>query len=54
MARKKKTTVENDNQIKLFDNKILKNIDISENSLVKNMNKGELLEYQIKRLFFFM
>ena len=54
MARKKKTTVENDNQIKLSDNKILKNIDISENSLVKNMNKGELLEYQIKRLFFFM
>lgn len=54
MARKKKTTVENDNQIKLLDNKILKNIDISENSLVKNMNKGELLEYQIKRLFFFM
>lgn len=54
MARKKKTTVENDNQIKLLDNKSLKNIDISENSLVKNMNKGELLEYQIKRLFFFM
>ena len=54
MARKKKTAVENDNQIKLFDNKSLKNIDISENSLVKNMNKGELLEYQIKRLFFFM
>ncbi len=54
MARKKKNTVENDNQIKMFDNKNLKDIDISENSMVKNVNKGELLEYQIKRLFFFM
>lgn len=54
MAKKKKTTVESDNQIELFDNKNLKDIDISENSIVKNMNKGELLEYQIKRLFFFM
>ena len=45
MARKKKNTVENDNQIKMFDNKNLKDIDISENSMVKNVNKGELLEY---------
>ena len=54
MARKKKNTVENDNQIKMFDNKNLKDIYISENSMVKKVNKGELLEYQIKRLFFFI
>lgn len=35
----------------MFDNKNLKDIDISENSMVKNVNKGELLEYQIKDYF---
>lgn len=54
MARKEKTTVESGNQIKLFDNKNPKEADIKENNPVKNISKGELLEYQIKRLFFFM
>ena len=54
MARKKKTPVENDNQINLFENKIQKEITIQEKSEIQNISKGELLEYQIKRLFFFM
>lgn len=54
MARKKKTTVESDDQIKLFDDKNSKDMTIPENNTVQNVKKGELLEYQIKRLFFFM
>lgn len=54
MARKKKTTVESDDQIKLFDDKNSKDMTIPENNTVQNLKKGELLEYQIKRLFFFM
>lgn len=54
MAKKKKTTVETDTQMKLFDDKSLSQIENKKTSLIKNVNKGELLEYQIKRLFFFM
>lgn len=51
MAKRKKTIVEIDSQIKMFDN-AEKNA--STNLIIQNMNKGDLLEYQIKRLFFFM
>ena len=54
MARKKKTTVEKENQIELFENTPQKEKKLKENNLTKNVSKGELLEYQIKRLFFFM
>lgn len=53
MTKRKKTTVEKDSQIKIFDN-TAENIDASSNLMIQNMNKGDLLEYQIKRLFFFM
>lgn len=54
MARKKKTPVENNIQINLFENKKHTEINVQEKSKIQNISKGELLEYQIKRLFFFM
>jgi len=54
MARKKKTETY-ENQISMFDKKQQnkKNIE-PECAEIKNVSKGELLEYQIKRLLFFM
>ena len=54
MARKKKSDLDNEKQIKSVNNKNSKNTRSSENTIFKNINKGELLEFQIKRLFFFM
>lgn len=55
MPRRKKTTEENNHQLGLFDsNEKRSNININEEQMLENINKGELLEYQIKRLFFFM
>lgn len=51
---KKKNDITNDNQIKLFNDDNFDKIDIQTEKFIKNINKGELLEYQIKRLFFFM
>lgn len=48
MARKK-NNIEDGNQLSLVGNKEPKEVDYQ-----KCKNKGELLEYQIKRLFFFM
>lgn len=52
MARKKKSDLDNEKQIKSVNNKNSKNTRSSENTIFKNINKGELLEFQIKRLFF--
>lgn len=54
MARKKKSDLDNEKQIKSVNNKNSKNTRSSENTIFKNINKGELLEFQVKRLFFFM
>ncbi len=51
MAKRKKTIVEIDSQIEMFNNA---EKTASTNLGIQNMNKGDLLEYQIKRLFFFM
>lgn len=54
MSRKRKNTDENPEQMILFEDKVITDTSIQDNSAIKSMNKGELLEYQIKRLFFFM
>lgn len=55
MAGKKKSNSENNSQINLFnDNKVLNEKKISSKGSARDIGKGEMLEYQMKRLFFFM
>lgn len=54
MARKKKNEKDNANQITLVEYENEEKIKMQERTAVPNVKKGELLEYQIKRLFFFM
>lgn len=54
MARKRKNNEENDNQIELFSGDEINNQSNPDKKIVKKVNQGELLEYQVKRLFFFM
>lgn len=54
MPKKKKNSADNNNQIELFDNENSKEVAVQGDTVVRSMNKGTILEYQIKRLFFFM
>lgn len=51
---KQRKQMDDSGQMNLFDDKGVADKVIQENSAIKDVNKGELLEYQIKRLFFFM
>lgn len=55
MAKKKKNTVSGDSeQTILLDGSNITEFNRKDNDEIKSLNKGELLEYQIKRLFFLM